>query len=122
MPKKNDVNAILAAVAISAFALALSYSYHPSQVACTMDAKICPDGTAVGRVPPSCEFAPCPISTQYCDTGSDCVPAQCCHPSACINKDYAPDCSAVSCTASCEGPLDCGAGSCGCVNGVCVVE
>lgn len=29
-------------------------------VACTMDAKICPDGSAVGRVPPDCEFAPCP--------------------------------------------------------------
>lgn len=29
-------------------------------VACTMDAKICPDGTAVGRVGPNCEFSPCP--------------------------------------------------------------
>lgn len=29
-------------------------------VACTMDAKICPDGSAVGRVGPRCEFAPCP--------------------------------------------------------------
>lgn len=29
-------------------------------VACTMDAKICPDGSGVGRIPPSCEFAPCP--------------------------------------------------------------
>ena len=29
-------------------------------VACTMDAKICPDGTAVGRTGPNCEFAPCP--------------------------------------------------------------
>jgi hypothetical protein len=27
---------------------------------CTMDAKQCPDGSWVGRVPPSCEFAPCP--------------------------------------------------------------
>lgn len=27
---------------------------------CTLDAKICPDGTTVGRVVPSCEFAPCP--------------------------------------------------------------
>ncbi len=27
---------------------------------CTMDAKICPDGSAVGRVPPTCEFAACP--------------------------------------------------------------
>lgn len=29
-------------------------------VACTMDAKICPDGSSVGRIPPDCEFAPCP--------------------------------------------------------------
>lgn len=29
-------------------------------IACTMDAKICPDGSAVGRVGPNCEFAACP--------------------------------------------------------------
>lgn len=29
-------------------------------VACTMEAKICPDGSAVGRTGPNCEFAPCP--------------------------------------------------------------
>lgn len=29
-------------------------------VACTMEAKLCPDGSAVGRVGPNCEFAPCP--------------------------------------------------------------
>jgi len=29
-------------------------------VACTMDAKLCPDGSYVGRVPPKCDFAPCP--------------------------------------------------------------
>lgn len=33
------------------------------QVACTMDAKICPDGTAVGRIAPNCEFAACPNQT-----------------------------------------------------------
>lgn len=27
--------------------------------ACTMEAKICPDGSSVGRSGPSCEFAPC---------------------------------------------------------------
>lgn len=27
---------------------------------CTMDAMQCPDGSYVGRVPPSCNFAPCP--------------------------------------------------------------
>ncbi len=29
-------------------------------VACTMDAKMCADGSAVGRVAPDCQFAPCP--------------------------------------------------------------
>lgn len=29
-------------------------------VICTADAKICPDGSGVGRVGPNCEFAACP--------------------------------------------------------------
>jgi hypothetical protein len=29
-------------------------------VACTMEAKLCPDGSYVGRSGPKCEFAPCP--------------------------------------------------------------
>lgn len=34
---------------------------EPSQpIACTEEAKICPDGTAVGRTGPNCEFAACP--------------------------------------------------------------
>lgn len=33
------------------------------QIACTMEAKICPDGSAVGRSGPNCEFAPCPEKT-----------------------------------------------------------
>ena len=28
--------------------------------ACTQEAKICPDGSSVGRTGPNCEFAPCP--------------------------------------------------------------
>ncbi|MFA5930293.1 MAG: cupredoxin family copper-binding protein [Candidatus Micrarchaeia archaeon] len=31
-------------------------------VACSMEAKICPDGTPVGRTGPNCEFAACPPS------------------------------------------------------------
>lgn len=35
---------------------------NPSEpVACTMDAKECPDGSFVGRVAPDCSFSPCPI-------------------------------------------------------------
>lgn len=32
----------------------------PAGIACTMEAKLCPDGSAVGRTGPHCEFAPCP--------------------------------------------------------------
>lgn len=32
-------------------------------IACTTDAKLCPDGSSVGRLPPNCEFAECPIIT-----------------------------------------------------------
>jgi hypothetical protein len=31
--------------------------------ACTAEAKICPDGSSVGRSGPNCEFAPCPGAT-----------------------------------------------------------
>jgi len=34
-------------------------------VACTQEAKICPDGSAVGREGPNCEFAVCPDTTGY---------------------------------------------------------
>ena len=33
---------------------------QPPTPGCTKDARICPDGSTVGRVPPSCNFAPCP--------------------------------------------------------------
>lgn len=32
------------------------------EVACTMEAKICPDGSSVGRTGPHCEFAACPTT------------------------------------------------------------
>ena len=33
---------------------------EPTPVACTQEAKLCPDGSAVGRTGPNCEFAECP--------------------------------------------------------------
>ncbi len=32
----------------------------PEQIGCTMEARVCPDGSSVGRSGPRCEFAPCP--------------------------------------------------------------
>ena len=60
-------------------------------------------------------------SALSCDKSSDCVPAGCCHPAACINSAYKPDCTDIMCTMVCSGPLDCGAGSCGCVEHSCAV-
>jgi len=37
-----------------------SKSTDDNSVVCTMDAKICPDGSFVGRISPDCEFASCP--------------------------------------------------------------
>ncbi len=60
-------------------------------------------------------------SVVECSADDDCIPATCCHPDSCVSKEQAPDCSIMGCTAVCSGPLDCGAGNCGCVKGKCEV-
>lgn len=42
----------------------------PDQVACTQEAKICPDGSSVGRTGPNCEFAKCPSTAPTSTTSS----------------------------------------------------
>lgn len=55
-------------------------SVASSNVACTADAKQCPDGSYVGRVAPNCEFAACPNA------------GNCANPSAAdLNKDCTVD-------------------------------
>jgi hypothetical protein len=79
-----------------------------------------PAGTATPTQPaPTPDVTTAPADSQSCSSAEGCVPAQCCHPTSCINKAAAPSCDNVMCTMSCEGPIDCGAGSCGCVNGKC---
>jgi hypothetical protein len=52
----------------------LLYIYNPEPInyknpdeheltACSMEAKLCPDGSYVGRSGPKCEFSPCPEAT-----------------------------------------------------------
>ena len=41
-----------------------SYSRQEESIGCTMDAKICPDGSAVGRSGSNCEFEACPESSK----------------------------------------------------------
>lgn len=78
-----------------------------------------PGGGTTTSIPTSVATT-APPDNQTCTTADDCVPAQCCHPTSCVNQASIHVCNLL-CTASCEGPLDCGAGSCGCNNGRCVV-
>ncbi len=58
--------------------------------------------------------------TEMCNSDSDCVPAECCHPTSCAAKNQKQDCGRVFCTMNCEpGTLDCGQGSCVCINNKC---
>lgn len=43
---------------------------RPSGIMCTMEAKLCPDGSYVGRTGPKCEFAACPGATSTPSTTS----------------------------------------------------
>ncbi len=58
----------------------------------------------------------------FCEHASDCVPAECCHATSAVNKEYAPDCDGVMCTLDCqEGTLDCGFGEIECIQNQCTV-
>ncbi|MFA4825581.1 MAG: hypothetical protein WC593_10550 [Methanoregula sp.] len=78
-----------------------------------------PAAPVITTLPPAVTTVP--IDSQTCTTDADCVPAPCCHPTGCVKQAAKPVCDNVMCTMSCEGPLDCGAGSCGCTNGRCSV-
>lgn len=69
-PKKGSswgVVLVIAIVLIAAYVAYADYSgmwpFTPKEIACTMEAKQCPDGSYVGRTGPNCEFAECPSAT-----------------------------------------------------------
>jgi hypothetical protein len=47
-------------VLITGVSFVVDKKQNRQPVACTLEAKICPDGSAVGRTGPMCEFADCP--------------------------------------------------------------
>lgn len=145
---KHGLAYVIIAIIIIAAIVVLS-SNKP--IACTQEALICHDGSAVGRIQPDCRFAPCPDCTcpegfvqdgdtcnpecyysnpkclapslscsAACKDDSDCIGTECCHPTSCMNKVYRGVCNLL-CTDVCQGPLDCGAGSCQCINKRCAV-
>lgn len=87
---------------------------------CTQEAKICMDGTAVGRTGPNCEFAACPVNTvadpleKAClDAGGKVATSSCCK----IAGDFPNLCLIGSCGCSFENSkevktCECGEGKC----------
>ena len=60
--------------------------------------------------------------SDYCYSAEDCVPAQCCHPTSAVNKNYAPQyCDAADCSDVCIGPLECQVGRIDCLSNKCVI-
>lgn len=70
--KNKALLLIVAFLLVAAGVVALKWQYiiRPviKDVSCTLEAKLCPDGTAVGRTGPNCEFATCPVATEVAGT------------------------------------------------------
>lgn len=58
--KKYFIALIIICVVLAGVFVWLNFFQTPPQVACTTEAKLCPDGSSVGRTGPNCEFAACP--------------------------------------------------------------
>lgn len=129
----NKYYCIIGAVIIVVIGIALQQNSQPR--ACTEEAKICPDGSAVGRVAPNCDFAPCPsckCPEGYLQDGDVCNPRcyystpKCLMPSimcnATNNKTTDELCRAsggtvttqLCCKSASDFPNTCLIGACGC--------
>ncbi len=65
---------LFAALALFGTGCVEFFGSPPEQsIACTADAKLCPDGSYVGRTGPKCEFAPCPAVPNPDTTGKRCT-------------------------------------------------
>ncbi len=61
MAKRLTIIAIcIALISLGVIFRPIAVQAPEGPVACTMEARICPDGTAVGRQGPQCEFTECP--------------------------------------------------------------
>lgn len=61
---------VLAVTAIVGLFVWLKVFGPSNQIACTQEAKLCPDGSYVGRTGPKCEFAQCPATGSSGITGT----------------------------------------------------
>ena len=65
MHKKHRITFVLIFIVVLAISVFFSHrTKEETGVMCTMDAKLCSDGSQVSRTGPSCEFAECPKGTR----------------------------------------------------------
>jgi hypothetical protein len=101
----------------------------PGGPGCTLEAMVCPDGSAVGRTGPNCTFAPCPSANACTEeakgcpdgstvvrTGPNCEFAPC--PAECTNEQCGPAPGMPNYLCS-DGVTTAGPGPCVRTNGVC---
>ena len=80
MTRNRKIFIIIIIIAIVVVGVIWFLTRGEEPVACTMDTKQCPDGSYVGRVPPKCDFAPCPEAENpcaVCINGCDTCPEGC---------------------------------------------
>lgn len=81
-----------------------------------------PTASAVASSPAPLPRPTASAPARACRSDADCVPASCCHPTACTLASEAPSCSGVMCTRECRGgSFECGKGACACQDGQCAV-
>ena len=61
---------VILAAAVAVAALFIWHGRAEDRTPCTQEARICPDGSAVGRTGPDCEFAACPETGTIGENGS----------------------------------------------------
>lgn len=82
--KKGDVVKVAVPIIVAVVAIGVAAYWSrsvPTRQACTDEAMLCPDGSAVGRTGPNCAFAPCPggggptCGSTYgsCTQGYECI-------------------------------------------------
>lgn len=132
MVKRKTDSGLKYILILTAIAIAAAVVINPQSKACTEEAKICPDGSAVGRVGPNCEFAACPSCScpaDYTLEGDVCNPncyystPKCLMPSVqCGYQGLEGLCKAAGgtvttqlcCLSSSDFPNTCLIGACGC--------
>lgn len=84
------VVAVIFTIVLLVFLSLILFFSHSESMACTMEAKLCPDGSYVGRTGPNCEFISCPEDRCSHFDADSC-------PSDCVICPPCEVCSSISC-------------------------